>query len=311
LLAAACGGAVGAMPQQPVAAPPQASRPSALLSPSEVELYKGVQTLIDWTPAQIHDCPFLHKLRPARSQDSLPMVLDRVGQRCAVLLHDFPQVSCDEEVVSESNLRTPIPIVGTPPQPLKVRKFHYIVIPQPTGDLPGFQEYRTDLKGTPRDASSLSDLFMITSNFVSTSLYFSTAEQPDSTFRQFGIQMIRDHECYVVGFAQNPGRVHSIGVFFSPGKSATLLVQGLAWIDSESFQILRIMTWLLTPRTDINLSVETSTVDFFPVQPGGTERVLWLPRDVAVQAAYRGVAVRNTHHYTNFKLFRVESTVKP
>jgi hypothetical protein len=89
------------------------------------------------------------------------------------------------------------------------------------------------------------------------------------------------------------------------------LVQGLAWIDSESFQILRIMTWLLAPRKDIGLNSQVSTVDYYPVQPSGSERVLWLPRDVEVRVRFRDIDIRNTHHYSDFKLFRVESTIKP
>jgi hypothetical protein len=38
--------------------------------------------------------------------------------------------------------------------------------------------------------------------------------------------------------------------------------------------------------------------------------VLWLPREVKVDIVYRGMEVHNTHHYSNFKLFRVESTIK-
>jgi hypothetical protein len=90
-----------------------------------------------------------------------------------------------------------------------------------------------------------------------------------------------------------------------------LLCQGLAWIDSETFQILRITTWLLAPRKDISLSSQTSTVDFYPVQPSGFEKVLWLPGDVTVTLVSRGTKVRNTHRYSNYKLFRVESTIKP
>jgi hypothetical protein len=52
-------------------------------------------------------------------------------------------------------------------------------------------------------------------------------------------------------------------------------------------------------------------VDFYAVQPSGSERLLWLPRDVNFEAVYRDVEVHNTHHYSNFKLFRVESTIKP
>jgi hypothetical protein len=152
---------------------------------------------------------------------------------------------------------------------------------------------------------------MITSGFASTWLFFSPDERQDSHFRYFGIQTNRNRECYVVGFAQDPERAQNVGEFQIGEKSVTVLVQGLAWIDSQTFRILRVMTWLLAPRQDIDLSSQISTVDFYAVQPSGSERVLWLPRDVNVWVLYHGTAVRNTHQYSNFKLFRVESTIKP
>ena len=152
---------------------------------------------------------------------------------------------------------------------------------------------------------------MITSDFASTWLYLSPADQRSSRFRYFGIQTIRNRECHVVGFAQDPERVHGVGALRMGDKSCTLLVQGLAWIDSDSFQVLRVITWLLAPRTDVGLSSQTSTVDFCSVQPSGSERVLWLPRDVGGEVVYGAMWGRNTYHYTSFKLFRVESTIKP
>jgi hypothetical protein len=310
IVAAVCMGAVSARPQQ-LAMPPQQPKLSLRLTPAEIELYKRAPTVINWSPEQIHYCPFLHKLRPADSPAQLPIVLDRVGQTATLLFHDFTQVSCDEEVISESTLRDPRATLGSPRNLRWQRKFRYIVIPRQGGDFPALDEYRTDLKGNPLDDASLNDLFLITSKFASTWLYLSPANQPGSSFRYFGTQTIRHRECHVVAFAQNPERVHIVGVFQNQGKSVALLVQGLAWIDSETFQVLRIMTWLLAPRMDVSLRGLGSIVDFHPVQPSGTERVLWLPCDVTVQAVYRGVGVRNTHHYSNFKLFRVESTIKP
>ncbi|MFZ0961030.1 MAG: hypothetical protein WAO35_09000 [Terriglobia bacterium] len=309
-LAAVSTGAGSAILQQS-AAPPQVARLPAQLSPAEIELYKGAQTLIAWTPRQIHDSPFLHKLRPPGSQDELPMVLDRAGQTVARFYRDFPKVACVEQVLSEAMREGTRSRHGMPLYPPKPQKFLYIVIPRPLGDLQGFEEYRTDLKGNPVDASSLDPRFTITADFVSTGLYLSAADQPDSTFRYFGIQAIRNRECHVVGFAQNPERVHSVGVFIYSGKPVVLLVQGLAWIDLQTFQIVRVVTWLLAPRTDISLKSETSTVDFFPVQPSESEKVLWLPRDVTVEIVYRSMVFRNTHHYSNFKLFRAETTIKP
>ena len=313
--AVVCIGAVSRGLQQ-FAAPPQVLEPRLDLTPLEIEIYKGAPTLIDWTPSQIHHCPILRKLRPTDSQDQLPMVLEHVGQTVTLLFHDFPRIACDE-VVSEAH---PAQGVFFAPngnylpdmsETTERQKLRYIVVPWPVGDVPAFEEYRTDLNGKPFDASTFTGLAMIDSKYTSTCLYFSPADQRDNRFRHFGIQTIREPECHVVGFAQEPERVSRVNRFHVQGQTAGLLFQGLAWIDSETFQILRITTWLLAPRKDIGISSQTSTVDFYPVQPSGSDRVLWLPRDVTVELVYRGTQVRNTHHYSNFKLFRVESAIKP
>ena len=308
-----CIGAVsGGLPQS--SAPPQVAEPPLNLTPSEIEIYKGAPTLIDWTPQEIHHCPFLHKLRPTGSQDQLPMVLSRVGQTVTLLFHDFPRIACDEVVsVPHAGQGVSFSVGGVyMPQMSETtehRKFRYIVIPSPVSDVPAFEEYRTDLKGDPLDASSLSGL--ISSKYASSCLYFSPADQRDNRFRHFGIQTIRERQCHVVGFAQEPERARRVDIFHSQGETAGLLFQGLAWIDSETFQILRITTWLLAPRKDIGISSQTATVDFYPVQPSGSERVLWLPRNVTDVLVYRGTKVHNTHHYSNFNLFPVGTTIKP
>jgi hypothetical protein len=313
----------------PSAALPQASKAGGLLSPVEIQIYQSAQTVMDWTPRQIHDCPFVHKLRPASSQKQLPMILERVGQTGDLLLSDFPQISSLEAVhtgvdspqvapdeqftgdLDHMQVHNQMRQAMQPSFPPQDRKFRYIVIPRTKGGLPGFEEYRTDINGSPLGISSLDRVFMITSDFVSTGLYLTSAHQPDSSFRYFGMEAIRKRECHVVAFAQVPERVHTIGLFIVRGKTAALLTQGLAWIDSETFQLLRVTIWLLAPRGDVGLKSVISTVDFFPDQPSGTERTLWLPRDVTVVGTYQGVTFHNKHHYSDFKLFRVESTIKP
>jgi hypothetical protein len=245
----------------------------------------------------------LHKLQPAVSQDRLPKILEGTGQIETTLIRDFPQIACLEEVTSESiHLRI---------EDKYHRKFQYIVIAHPDDIVPTFEEYRTDLNGSPLDQSRLRHLPMMTYNFVSSGLFFSPADQRENRFRYFGVQKIRDRECQVVGFAQNPERVHRVNIFQTQGRSGALLVQGLAWIDSQTFQILSVAMWLLAPRPDLGIAGEMSTVDFYPATLSESDKVLWLPRDVTVVVSSGGVFARNTHHYSNFKLFRVESSIKP
>jgi hypothetical protein len=300
ILAALGMGAVGARAPQNLSLP-QAPNPEIKLTPAEIELYKSAPTLIDWTPSQIHHSPYLHNLRSAQSQDQLPGILERVGQTCARNIGDFLNVTCDEEVVSR----------GSASYSRVARDFHYIVIRRPIGDLPAFEEYRTDRKGNLVNSASYWDFSMITRGFASSWLFFSPADQHDNRYRYLGIQTIRNRECQVVGFAQDPERARYLWKFDSQGTRFSLMVQGLAWIDAQTFQILRTTTWLLAPRKDIGLSSQTSTVDFYAVRPTGTEKELWLPREVRVETLFRGHKVRNTHQYSNYKLFRVESTIKP
>jgi hypothetical protein len=331
ILTAVLGGGLPAPPYQS-AAPPELSTASIQLSPAEIQLYNHASTLINWSPREIRQCPYLNKLRPAANQAQLARILEGAGRSGDLLLTDFPQISCVEEVRTETELphgscdedilsspfaRSPCGTTAAgadltlrefPPQD---RKFRYIVIPRTKGGLPGFEEYRTDLSGSPLGIASLTRVYMITSNFVSIGLYLTAPHQPESTFRYFGTQTLRKQECYVVGFAQSPLSVRAVGLITVHGKSAALLVQGLAWVDSETFQTLRVTIWLLAPRNDVGLRSSLSTVDFFPIQPSGSRQILWLPRDVTVRGLYHGVVFNNTHHYSDFKLFRVESTIKP
>jgi hypothetical protein len=287
---------------QTSAAAPQIPEPQLHLSPTERKIYQHAKTVVNWKSGQIHSCPSLENLRRARNQNQLPMILDRVGQTATRLYHDFPQIACDEEVVSEKR--------SGKSSLTEHDSFRYIVIPQLASDVPAFVEYRTDLNGAPLDAFRPARATMITSNYASTWLFLSPADQHDNHFRYFGTQTIRNRECYVVGLAQDPQRFRRAGKLLFGDQGIVLLIQGLAWIDSQTFQLLRIRIWPLAPRTDVGLSFHISTVDFYPVQPSGSDKVLWLPRDVTVETQYLSLWLRNTHHCSNFKLFRVESTIK-
>jgi hypothetical protein len=306
-------------------APPETSTVSDQLSPAEIILYSHARTLIDWTPRQIRACPFLHKLQSPGDQSQLGMILDRVGRASDALLNDFPEISCVEDVLTKSMrpqgcvdvykspyaMSTCGRIYGPWVFPNHNHKFRYIVIPRTKGGLPRFEEYRTHLDGSPLDITNLTGAYVITSDFATTWLYLTTPHQTESAFRYFGMQELRNRPCYVVGYAQNPKTIRSAGLMVIQGEPAVLLVQGLAWVDSETFELLRVTTWMLAPRPDFGLTSCSATVDFFPVQPRESPRTLWLPRDVTVRGIFRRVLFTNTHHYSDYKLFRVESTIEP
>jgi hypothetical protein len=89
------------------------------------------------------------------------------------------------------------------------------------------------------------------------------------------------------------------------GGTVQILVQGIAWVDKDNFQIIRMRTDLLVPRSDIGLDRETTDVTFSEVKLVDTATPLWLPSNVIVCTVFKGHTFRNEHRYTNYKRFRV------
>lgn len=290
---------------------PQSARALPHLSSKELKIYRKARTLIDWTPREIKRFPTLYRLHPASSQSQLPMILDRVGKVGMAMLAGFRNIVCEEHMFSEWTLGRPIATYREMGPNEVVHHFRYIIIPTSGGNPRMFKEYRTSPKGKPIKLMNLDDLILITTNFTGSWAYFSTSDQPESRFRYFGKEMIRKSECYVVGFSQIPGIARNVSTFEVGKHSAVLLEQGLAWIDVKTFHILKIETWLLAPRGDMGLENQTTTVEYFPVQPEGLKTFLWLPRKVTVNIHFYRAYIRNTHLYSKFKLFRVESAIKP
>jgi hypothetical protein len=93
-----------------------------------------------------------------------------------------------------------------------------------------------------------------------------------------------------------------------------MLTQGVAWIDKESFQFLRMRTDLLAPQPEIGLEVQTTEVDFSEVRLEDIATPLWLPRNVRVYLRLGKSLDRtfeegfkNVHYYTDYRRYRVST----
>jgi hypothetical protein len=88
-----------------------------------------------------------------------------------------------------------------------------------------------------------------------------------------------------------------------------LLVQGLAWIDATSHEMLRIQTDLLAPRPDMGLEKMTTVIEFSSVRLPETTARFQLPTKAVVDVTLDGPKFQSIHEYSDFKLFRVESRI--
>ena len=148
---------------------------------------------------------------------------------------------------------------------------------------------------------------MRTTGFACTTLFFHPTYQRGARFRLLGRQQISGHETWAIAFAQSPEMAQRIGRFDVDGKSVPLLVQGIAWIDRDTYQIVRMRTDLLTSPPKSRLKRQTTEIQFGEVHFKGLPTALWLPREVTVTVEWKGRRFRNFHRYSDFRVFKVET----
>ena len=243
-------------------------------------------------------------LEPATDQAPLNSILNAVGKTVAESFANFPNTSSLEEIHQEKLLRKEK--VGIQLD----QKFRYLCF-TPTQDWgPVFNEYRTDLAGREAWPLGLKEGFMLTSGFASAALVFHPMYQSQSDFRFFGRQKVNGRDAYIVAFAQQPAKARLNGTFKSGEISMTTFTQGLAWIDAQSYQIVRLRTDLLRPLQELRLEKQTTEISYAQVHFRGSAAGFWVPQQVTVSVDWNGKHLRNEHRYSEFKLFQVAATEK-
>jgi hypothetical protein len=255
--------------------------------------------------------PELNGLKPAANQQPLPDVLRKTGEAVNQFFLDIIDLIADEELKQFRRAGAGDCSGGT---------FHdsYLIVRGDKGRQLDFDEFRMDKKGNRLDNLGQKTGCVVTGGFALISTYFAPDFQPDSDFRLLGTQEFSGRPSYVIGFAQIPGKAtYAVDMRFRGSLVTQLLAQGIAWVDTQDFHILRIRTDLLAPQPQVGLSLQTTEVQFSPVRLRDTSNPLWLPRDVKVTVVVGAhnpfnpspfvQIFQNEHHYSNYRQYRVTS----
>jgi len=240
-------------------------------------------------------------LEPAGDQEQLNSILDGVGTKIVDLIKDFPNTS-SLEAVHQEKLSRKGAVRGS-----QAQKFRYLCLVPRDAWGPGFVEYRGDSSGMEATPKGLTEGFMLTRGFASAAFLFHPTYRAESTFHYLGRQKVNGRNTYVVAFAQIPGKARFNGIFRSGQVTVTTLSQGLAWIDADTYQVIRLHTDLLAPFPELRLEKETLSIDFNAVHFKHMKDPLWLPEDVTVTLDWNGKVLRNRHQYSDFRIFNVDA----
>lgn len=267
--------------------------------------YGKVKSVVTQPPPELERAmPELRGLEPAADQSPLPAILEKVGADVEAFFSRFPDTISLEQTKQER-----VGHNGKVEESLD-QKFRYLLLARHEKWGLGLEEYRSDNKGDRTALHGLEGGFMLTAGFASASLVFHPTYQPGTSFRYLGKQSVDGHDAYVVAFAQRPDKAKIMGRFNTDEATVLTLNQGLAWIDSSTYQIVRMRTDLLKPPPKVRLERETTEIHFDEVHFKEISSPLWLPKEVVVTVQWKGKTFRNEHAYSDFKLFNVATEEK-
>jgi VWFA-related protein len=279
------------------------SRPEPLTSNQEAEINpwaKAKPYIDDPLPKLEKTIPELKGLTPAAEEAKLNSILASTGEKCADLLRRTPNLISREEVV------TILPLVG-----IQRQNFEYLLISHQTeNNDTELREYRT-VNGRLADNHDLSFGPAFSQGFISEWLRLYPANQSESRFRYLGEQIVDKHETFVLAFTQIPGSVRFPARFQAEGRSAPILFQGIIWIDSADFRIVRMREDLLAPRPDVHLYAFTTRIHFGDVHIPEANLDLWLPQEVDIDWYFRARNVHRSHKYSKYRMYTATTKIVP
>ena len=173
------------------------------------------------------------------------------------------------------------------------------------GEFLDVQEYRNGSTGN--------DMFpdqMASTGLPSVVLIFHRWLISDFEMHCEGLSRVRTGFAWQVYFTQKKDKESRIRQYRMGGHVYPIALKGRAWIDANTFQVVRLETDLREPRPDLRLNTEHLVMEYGPVQFKSRKEVLWLPISADYYALFRGHRFHRRHSFTEYVLFSIDDKQK-
>jgi hypothetical protein len=229
----------------------------------------------------------------------LPSLLDRTGHQVESFWNYFPAVTCTEQLRQVK--------LGDSGKVLFERRsaYDYLVLLDAAGSGISVDESRVEKneKGSKGSASLL-----LTGGFAILSFVLHPIYQHSYEFQEAGDEMLDGRRTIRLEFRAIDGE-RSPSVLRLRGRDYPLEWKGTAWIDADSFAVVRIRAELGTSMEEIGLLRLNADVTYSSVHFAG-DTSWWLPARAVIEAATRRQHWRNEHVFTEYRRFNVETESK-
>ena len=235
----------------------------------------------------------------AATDSQIGTLLDHVGRQVEKFWSNFGSVTCTE-AVTQSKLGEKNKVLF-----VQHETFDYLIALQSSGQDISVDESRLEKvhTGSKGKASLLE-----TNGFAIFTLLFHPLYQSRYQFRQLPDEVVQDHRLLRVAFEQ-VSRDHPLSVLQVRELEYPLQWRGTAWIDPVSWAVVRIQAGLGDSMADMGLLRLDADVTYSNVQFNSSTSY-WLPARAVIDAETKRQHWHNTHLFTGYKRFTVDTDVK-
>ncbi len=255
----------------------------------------------------------LHWL-PANVDDAVPAVepgvscsLDDVLRKASVRVTDLPAL-VDRYTATEILHHEDVNSAGYADR-FENLSFNYLAsireIKNKFGEFLDVQEYRNGSTGN--------DMFpdkMASTGLPSIVLIFHPWLVSDFDMKCEGLSRAHGTFAWQVYLSQKKDKESRIRQYRVGGHVYPIALKGRAWIDVNTFQVVRLETDLREPRPDLRLATEHLVMEYGPVHFKSRKEVLWLPASAEYYAILRGQRFHRRHSFTDYILFSIDDKQK-
>ena len=149
---------------------------------------------------------------------------------------------------------------------------------------------------------------MIDSGTAAFALIFHPSHVGNFDFRCEGLTDLKGSLAWQLHFEESTDPNRSFTAVRWRGSIYLPRFKGRAWITTDTYNVLRIETDLVSPIKQIDLQREHQVISYAPVDFPKRHVRLWLPESSSLYVSYRGHRYERVHTFSQFQLFSVEST---
>jgi hypothetical protein len=229
----------------------------------------------------------------------LPRVLSGASDAVRQLMDNLEKFSAKEEVK-----HYPVNKWGQmlPPES---RSFEYVVLVTELHGILQLEEYRNGSLAPDQFPAQIA-----TQGLPAMALIFHPQMSGDYDFVCEGLGSAEGRPAWQIHFEQRRDRPSRTRAYVINGNYYSVALRGRAWIDADSFQVVRLETESLLKMPNIRLRREQLAINYAPVKFHSRDLELWLPQSVQLFVERDKYAFYRTHTFRDFQLFSVGTDQK-